>query len=55
MIEAIHLGPSKAGESFSAAYSVGCFDTIEDMHEVYERHKGHTALIAGPSGWRLAC
>jgi hypothetical protein len=33
---------------------VGYFDTIEEMHEVYARYKGHTALEAGASGWRLA-
>jgi hypothetical protein len=53
MIEEIHGRPVKAGESFSAAHIVGFFDTIEEMHEVYNRHKGHTALTADPSGWRL--
>ena len=53
MIEEIHGKPVKAGESFSAAHIVGYFDTIEDMHKVYDRYKGHTALIADESGWRL--
>ncbi|MEX0675684.1 MAG: hypothetical protein WD063_01325 [Pirellulales bacterium] len=53
MIEEIHGKPVKAGESFSAAHIVGYFDTIEAMHEVYDRHKGHTVLIADQSGWRL--
>jgi len=53
MIEEIHGRPVKAGESFSAAHIVGYFDTIEDMHAVYERYKGHTALTAAPSGWHL--
>lgn len=53
MIEEIHGKPVKAGESFSAAHIVGYFDTIADMHEVYQRHQGHTALIADASGWRL--
>ena len=53
MIEEVHGKPVKAGESFSAAYIVGYFDTIEDMHKVYERSKGHTALSADKSGWRL--
>ena len=53
MIEEVHGKPVKAGESFSAAHIVGFFDTIEEMHEVYRRHKGHTALKADPSGWRL--
>ena len=52
MIEEIHGKPVKAGESFSAAHIVGYFDTIEDMHEVYDRYRGHTALSADASGWR---
>lgn len=53
MIEEMHGKPVKAGESFSAAYIVGYFDTIEEMHQVFERYKGHTALQADKSGWRL--
>jgi hypothetical protein len=53
MIEEIHGRPVKAGESFSAAHIVGYFDSIGEMHRVYERYKGHTALSADESGWRL--
>src|SRR4051794_37130979 len=53
MIEEVHGRPVKAGESFSAAHVVGFFDTIEEMHGVYDRYKGHTALTADTSGWRL--
>ena len=53
MIEEIHGKPVKAGESFSAAHIVGYFDTMDEMHAVYEKHKGHTALVADASGWRL--
>jgi hypothetical protein len=53
MIEEVHGRPVKAGESFSAAHIVGYFDSIEDMHKVYGRYKGRTALTADPSGWRL--
>ncbi len=53
MIEEVYGRPIKAGESFSAAHIVGYFDTIEEMHQVYDRCKGHTALTADPSGWRL--
>ena len=53
MIEEIHGKPVKAGESFSAAHIVGYFDTIEEMHTLYEQHKGHTALAADETGWRL--
>jgi hypothetical protein len=53
MIEEIHGKPVKAGESFSAAHIVGYFDSIEEMHNVYNRHKSHTVLTADTSGWRL--
>ena len=54
MIEEIHGKKVKAGDSFSAAHIVGYFDTIEEMHKVYDRYKGHTALTADKSGWRLS-
>ncbi len=53
MIEEIHGRPVKAGESFSAAHVVGYFDTVEEMHKVNDRYKGHAALDADKSGWRL--
>ncbi len=53
MIEEIHGKPVKAGESFSAAHIVGYFDSIEEMHKVYNCYKGHTKLVADVSGWRL--
>jgi hypothetical protein len=53
MIEEIHGKPVKAGESFSAAHIVGFFDTIEEMHKVYDRNKGNTSLVADATGWRL--
>jgi hypothetical protein len=53
MIQEMHGRPVKAGESFSAAYVVGYFDSIQEMHEVYEQYRGHTVLTADRSGWRL--
>jgi hypothetical protein len=53
MIEEIHGKPVKAGESFSAAHVVGYFDSIEEMHKVYNQYKGHTGLSADRSEWRL--
>jgi len=53
MIEEVHGRPVKAGDSFSAAHIVGYFDSIAEMHAVYERYKGHTALVADAAGWRL--
>ena len=54
MIEEIHGKPVKAGDSFSAAHVVGWFDTIEEMHGIYDQYRGHTALTADASGWQLA-
>ncbi len=53
MIEEIHGRPVTAGESFRAAHVVGYFDTIEDMHRVNDKYKGHTGLTADASGWKL--
>lgn len=53
MIEEVHGRPVRAGESFSAAHIVGYFDTIEEMHTVYARHKGATQLMADDTDWRL--
>src|SRR5262249_49659004 len=50
MIEQIHGRPVKAGESFSAAHVVGYFVTIDEMHKVYDRSKGHTGLAADLTG-----
>jgi hypothetical protein len=53
LIEEFGGRPVKAGESFSAAFIVGYFDSIEQMHEVYDAHKGHTALEVTTDGWEL--
>lgn len=53
MIEEIHGRPTRAGDSFSAAHIVGYFDSIEEMHAVYDRHRGHTGLVVDAAGWRL--
>jgi hypothetical protein len=45
--------PIKAGQSFIAAQVGGYFHTIDAMHAVYSRYKGHTALSVDGSGWRL--
>ena len=53
MIEEFGGRPIKAGESFSAAFIVGFFDSIEAMEAVYDAHAGHTGLEADQKGWRL--
>ncbi len=45
--------PIRAGESFSAAFVVGYFDTVAEMHEVARYYRGFTALEVSPQGWRL--
>ena len=45
--------PIKAGESFSTAFVVGYFDSIEEMHAVNEKYRGKSALAADQGGWRL--
>jgi hypothetical protein len=53
MIEESGGRPIKAGESFSAAFVVGYFDSIEDMHRVYDQYKGNTGLRVKAAGWEL--
>ena len=53
MIQEINGRPIRAGESFSAAHIVGYFDTIEEMHAVYDQHQGHTGLTPTAQGWTL--
>ena len=41
------------GQSCSAAFIVGYFDSIDEMQKVYDQHKGHTALEVTKAGWKL--
>jgi Fe-S-cluster formation regulator IscX/YfhJ len=52
MIEEFGGRPVRAGESFSAAFIVGWFDSLEEMEAVYDGHKGATGLEVTESGWR---
>jgi len=45
--------PIKAGGSFSAAFIVGYFDSIEEMERVYDQYAGHSGLEATEKGWKL--
>ena len=45
--------PIVAGETFSAAFIVGYFDSIEEMESVYDRYAGHSALEVTERGWKL--
>ena len=53
MIEEFGGRPIEPGQSFSAAFIVGYFDSIPDMQRVYDQHRGHTRLVALESGWQL--
>jgi hypothetical protein len=53
MIEEFGGRPIKKGESFSAAFIVGFFDSIEEMEQVYDAHRGHTGLEVEERGWKL--
>ncbi|MGN6546954.1 MAG: hypothetical protein ACTHK7_18005 [Aureliella sp.] len=53
MIEEIGERPIQAGQSFGAAFIVGWFDSIEEMHAVYDAHKGASRLEVDSNGWRL--
>ncbi len=53
MIEEFGERPIKAGESFSAAFIVGYFDSIDEANKVYDQHRGHSGLTVDASGWNL--
>ena len=53
LIEEFGGRPIRAGESFSAAFIVGFFDSIEEMEKVYDRYAGYTGLEVGEQGWNL--
>jgi hypothetical protein len=53
MIEEFGGRRIRPGQSFSTAFIVGYFDTIEEMQRVYDAHKGHTAIETSAEGWKL--
>jgi hypothetical protein len=53
MIEEFGGHPIKPGKSFSAAFVVGFFDSIEEMENTYDRFAGHGDLRVDAQGWRL--
>lgn len=44
-IQELHGRKVAAGETFGAAYIVGWFDSVEEMHQVYDRHRGKSKLV----------
>lgn len=55
MIEEIGGYPIKAGQTFSAAYIIGYFDTIGEMNMTYDQYAGARAIEVDESipQWRL--
>jgi hypothetical protein len=53
MIEEFGERPVRAGESFSAAFVVGYFDSIDEMNQVYDRYRGASGLEVSPEGWKF--
>jgi len=53
LIEEFGGRPIKAGESFSAAFVVGFFDSIKEMEAVYDQYAGHSGLEVSTAGWKL--
>jgi hypothetical protein len=53
MIEEFGGRPIQPGESFSAAFVVSFFDSVEEMERVYDQYAGAKGLTVDESGWRL--
>jgi hypothetical protein len=45
--------PVKAGSSFSAAYLVGWFDSIDDMEHAYDQHRGASQVTVNEAGYTI--
>src|SRR5438445_3383858 len=53
LIEEFGGRPIRAGESLSATFIVGYFDSIEEMEKGYDRYACHTGVDAGEQAWTL--
>lgn len=53
MIQEFGGRPVKAGDSFSAAFIVGFFDSIGEMNRVYDFFAGYTGVNVDDKGWTL--
>jgi hypothetical protein len=53
MIEEFGERPIKAGESFSAAFIVGYFDSLDEANTVYDQYRGAKGLAVDSNGWKL--
>jgi hypothetical protein len=46
--------PVTPGDQFSMANIVGFFDSVEEMHEVYDQYRGYSSLVGSVDRWALA-
>ncbi len=53
LIEEFGGRPIQPGDHFSAAFVVGYFDTIDEMHAVYDAHAGAIGVEASAEAWTL--
>ena len=53
MIEEFGGRRIRPGDSFSAAFLVGFFDSIPEMERIYDEYAGSTGIEAREDGWRL--
>ena len=53
LIEEFGEHPIQPGESFQAAFLVGYFNDIAEMHAVYDQYRGHSGLEVTKTGWTL--
>ena len=44
LIQELGGWPTKPGDTFGAAYIVGWFDSVGEMHEAYDRHRGWSGI-----------
>ena len=54
MIEEFGGRPIQPGQSFSAAFIVGFFDSIGEMERIYDRYAGANALYVDENVWKLS-
>jgi hypothetical protein len=54
LIEEIGGRPVRRGERFGAAYVVGYFDSLDEMHQLYDRYRGAMAIEVERAGYHLA-
>ena len=52
-IQEIGCLPIQAGESFSAAYIIGYFDSVDEMNSTYDQFAGAREIELDSQGWRL--